>query len=108
MNYLRKREGINQVANGLRLRSVSDLHLGGAGDFEDPDFYGVRNDFVSMPCQRKLELGGELTLNERDLETYGEEAQEWKEAQLHYENVKRNIERQISLGIGFVELGDAE
>ena len=46
-------------------------------------------------------MGEELKFKERDLETYGEETQDWKEALLHYGNIKRNIEGQIILVIGF-------
>ena len=50
---------------------------------------------------------GKLKFRERDFETYFEETPEWQEeAQLHYGNIKHDIERQISLGIGFVGLGE--
>ena len=48
-----------------------------------------------------------LKFKERDLETYGEDTQEWKEAQVHYGNIKKDLEREISLGIGFVGSGEA-
>ena len=51
------------------------------------------NDFENKASQGELEMWKELTPKERDLETYGGETKEWKEAQLHYGNVTHNLER---------------
>ena len=107
-NYIRKREGPQQVPIDLRSQAVSYSPLGETDDFEDSDFYGICNDFENKASPGKLELLSELKFEESDLETYGEETQEWQEWQLHYENIKRNIERKISLRIGFVGLREDE
>ena len=53
-------------------------------------------------------MGQELKYNGRDLWTYGGESQEWEEAQLQNANIKQNLERKISLGIGRGELRERE
>ena len=62
-----------------------------AGDSDDSDFYGIRNDSENKASQRQLELEKELKFEVRYLETYGGETQEWGDSQLHYGNIKRNL-----------------
>ena len=99
----KRREGIDQVANDLRFRAVSDLHLEEAGDLDDSDFDWFCIDFGNKEIRRQIELGWELKSKSRNLETYGGETPEWRASNLQYGNIKQNLAMRISLGGGFVE-----
>ena len=56
-----------------------------------------------MRVGANLNLRG-LESKARELESYCEEKQELSESQLRYEQIEGNLEKQISLGIGFAGL----
>ena len=71
-NYPIKREGAKQVVSDVRFRAAFDCHLGETDDFEESDYYGLRNDFENKASRIQIELGWGWGLKfvERDLETY--------------------------------------
>ena len=61
-------------------------------------------EFGNNADQRQLQLEGELKFKGRELDSPGEDAQEWGVSQLLYVYIKVDLEKQIFLGIGLVEL----
>ena len=91
---------IEQVANGLRLRGGSNLPI------KERGFRRFGSLLFMQRVRAKFGPGGTWNsrwpeLQRKELQTYGEDTQEWEEAQLMYEQMEEHSERQISLGLGF-------
>ena len=80
-NYSRK--GRNRTSRQwLEITDRPEAPLTEIGDFDDSDFFGFCSDFEQNAGLGKLGIRDGLNYKERGLETYGEDTQEWKEAQL--------------------------
>ena len=75
----------------MRLRIDSKFHLKDTDDIDDSDCYGFFGDFEQNAGlgQIGVEMG---RITKKELEPYGEDTQEWEEAQLRYGKSKAKLE----------------
>ena len=73
---------------------------------EDGEFYGFRIDSVQRKEKTQEELRTEIEGDEYTISTYGEDTDEWKEANAKLEEKKRELSRQSELSLRFGELGE--
>ena len=93
------RGGIKQVPDGLGLLVRANLPIKTKNDFEDSDVFGFYRDSEQTSDMVKLGIQDALNCNGDELETYGEDTQEWKEAQLMYGQQKETWKGEYSYGL---------
>ena len=90
-------------------KSVSDLRLLyksispliETDDCDGAEFYGFCDDFWENIGRRPLEIEEDLKFQERELEIFNGDAEECEDAKTKYEMEKEDLQRQISLSLGF-------
>ena len=70
-------------------------------DFEDGGFYGFCTDFEQKKERIQCEIRNEMGNKEYEMDTYGEETEEYKEARMSWEERKNELDKQIELNSGF-------
>ena len=95
-----KREIVDQVKDSLAAYK-SDLPIIYRGDFEDDEFNDYCDDLGQDKQGGKDELKFKMGGNKEIPDKYNEDAKEWKEAQMKYEQLNGGARKSDSVKFGF-------
>ena len=92
-NYPLRKNEIIDVVTDLRIRYKSISPLKDTDYFDDGEFYGFRGDFAQNKERWPEEMEIEIECQPGIIDTYGNDTEEWKEAHMEYEKLKRRIRK---------------